>query len=186
MNLYVKFNPDFTVEKYPCLLTDLCKDNPHVSFPTEFSQELLASFGVSAVVYTPAQFDSTIQVATENGCAYSEERQQWETSWMVRGKTTEELAADTQYIKSVIVDQTQQRLDNFAKTRGYDGILSACTYATSTVPKFQQEGQYCVTARDSTWAGLYQILSEVEAGTRLMPAGFADIEPLLPKLSWPT
>lgn len=83
------------------------------------------------------------------------------------------------------VDGTQSRLDAFAQTRNYDGILSACTYATSTVPKFQAEGQYCVEARDATWAKLYQIMAEVQAGTRPMPSGYADIEGDLPVLQWP-
>ena len=88
-------------------------------------------------------------------------------------------------IHDAIVQQTQQRLDDFAKTRGYDGILSLCTYATSTVPKFASEGQYGVTARDDTWAQLYAIMAEVEAGIRPMPESFADVEPGLPKLEWP-
>ena len=95
------------------------------------------------------------------------------------------LVKSPEELKSEIVAATQQRLDDFARTRGYDGILSACTYATSTVPKFQAEGQYCVNARDATWAKLYQILAEVEAGTRPMPSGYADIEPELPVLEWP-
>ncbi len=85
-----------------------------------------------------------------------------------------------------IVSATQQRLDAFAQTRNYDGIMSAATYATSTVHKFRAEGQYCVEARDATWATLYQILAEVEAGTRPAPTGFADVEPELPVLAWPT
>ncbi len=88
-------------------------------------------------------------------------------------------------IQQEIVTATQQRLDDFARTRNYDGILSLCTYATSTVPKFAAEGQYGVTARDATWAKLYEMLAEVEAGTRPMPTGFADIEPELPVLAWP-
>lgn len=88
-------------------------------------------------------------------------------------------------IMAECVERTQKRLDDFARTRNYDGILSACTYATSTVPKFQQEGQYCVNARGNTWATLYQLLAEVQAGTRPMPSGYADIEPLLPVLEWP-
>jgi hypothetical protein len=79
----------------------------------------------------------------------------------------------------------QKRLDDFARTRGYDGILSAATYAASTVPKFKAEGQYAVEARDATWVKLYQILAEVEAGTRPAPSGYADIEPDLPILEWP-
>lgn len=93
-------------------------------------------------------------------------------------KTPEELQTE-------IVESTQQRLDDFARTHGYDGILSLCTYATSTVPKFAAEGQYGVEARDATWAKLYQILAEVQAGTRPMPSGYGDIEPLLPVLEWP-
>lgn len=46
----------------------------------------------------------------------------------------------------------QERLDAFAQTRAYDGILSACSYVASSVPKFAAEGAYCVAARDATWA----------------------------------
>lgn len=88
-------------------------------------------------------------------------------------------------IQASIVSATQQRLDAFARTRNYDGILSACTYATSAVPKFAAEGQYAVQARDATWATLYTILAEVEAGTRPLPSGYADIEQDLPALTWP-
>jgi hypothetical protein len=87
--------------------------------------------------------------------------------------------------KNSIIAATQQRLDAFAQTRNYDGILSACTYATSAVPKFATEGQYCVEVRDTTWAALYDILGEVQAGTRQQPSGFADIESDLPVLTWP-
>jgi hypothetical protein len=88
-------------------------------------------------------------------------------------------------IKEIIVESTQKRLDDFAKTRNYDGILSACTYATSTVEKFRIEGQYCVEARDATWSKLYEILNEVETGVRPMPSGYSDIQSELPPLQWP-
>jgi hypothetical protein len=79
----------------------------------------------------------------------------------------------------------QQRLDEFARTRNYDSILSACTYATSTLPKFQTEGQACVNLRDDTWAAAYDILAAVQAGDRPMPTSLADIEDDLPALEWP-
>lgn len=88
-------------------------------------------------------------------------------------------------IKNEIVKATQRRLDDFAKTREYDGMLSLCTYATSTNQKFAAEGQYGVEARDATWAKLYEILAEVEAGSRPMPTGYKAIESDLPKLEWP-
>lgn len=78
----------------------------------------------------------------------------------------------------------QQRLDDFAKTRNYSGIMSACTYATSTVPKFKAEGQYAVEARDATWAKCYEVLAAVEAGSRPMPT-LDELLADLPVLAWP-
>jgi hypothetical protein len=88
-------------------------------------------------------------------------------------------------IQADVVAATQARLDDFAATRNYDGILSACTYATSSVPKFAAEGAAAVAARDATWSALYTVLAEVIAGTRVMPTGFSEVEPLLPALVWP-
>lgn len=84
-----------------------------------------------------------------------------------------------------IQERTQQRLDDFAKTRLYDGILSACTYADSPTPKFATEGQYCVARRDATWVTLHAIMAAVEAAQRPMPACYAEIEAELPALEWP-
>ena len=78
----------------------------------------------------------------------------------------------------------QKHLDNFARTRNYDGILSAATYATSAVPKFKAEGQYAVEARDATWAKCYEILVAVEGGTRPMPT-LEELIAELPVLTWP-
>ena len=91
--------------------------------------------------------------------------------------TTEQIIAGFTYA-------IQQRLDDFAKTRGYDNILSAATYATSTVAKFATEGQYAVDARDATWAKCYEILAVVEAGTRPVPT-LDELLAELPALTWP-
>jgi hypothetical protein len=87
-------------------------------------------------------------------------------------------------IRAEILAATQRRLDEFAQSRGYDSILSATTYAGSVVQQFASEGQQAAIIRDQTWAALYQMLAEVQAGTRAMPAGFTDIENDLPKLAW--
>lgn len=93
--------------------------------------------------------------------------------------------ANTDLIIAEVVAATQARLDAFARTRNYDGILSACTYATSSIQKFNAEGQYCVQARDNTWAALYAFMDEVQTGTRQMPSGFAEVEAVLPTIKWP-
>jgi hypothetical protein len=91
--------------------------------------------------------------------------------------TAEQIVA--QYTAAV-----QKHLDDFARTRGYDGILSAATYATSTVPKFKAEGQYAVEARDATWAKCYEVLAAVESGSRPMPT-LDELLAELPVLTWP-
>lgn len=84
----------------------------------------------------------------------------------------------TQYTSAI-----QQRLDEFARTRNYDGIMSACTYATSTIPQFAAEGQRCVALRDATWTTGYAILADVEAGNRPVPT-VEQVLSELPELTW--
>jgi hypothetical protein len=84
-----------------------------------------------------------------------------------------------------IVESTQLRLDDFAKTREYDGIMSACTYANSTIDKFKIEGKYCLEIRDLTWIKLYEILEEVKTQQRPIPNSYDDIQSELPILEWP-
>jgi hypothetical protein len=87
-------------------------------------------------------------------------------------------------LQADIVLAVQHHLDGFAQTRGYDGILSACTYAASAVSNFAAEGQYCVAARDAAWSTCYQIVAEVLAGTRPAPT-VAEVLAELPALAWP-
>lgn len=87
--------------------------------------------------------------------------------------------------KAEIVADVQLRLDIFAQTRGYDNIVSACSYATSQHQKYGPEGRYCVAAREQTWDALFAIEAEVTAGTRPLPSGYEEIKAELPALVWP-
>ena len=78
----------------------------------------------------------------------------------------------------------QAHLDNFAKTRNYDGILSAASYANSAVPKFRAEGRYAAEMRDAVWAKGYELMDAVLAGARPMP-GLEEVIAELPVLAWP-
>lgn len=81
-------------------------------------------------------------------------------------------------------DKAQQRLDDFAKSRGYDGILSLCTYAADPDPVYAAEGLKGVTARSITWAAMRAIKAEVLAGQRPLPTEWASVEAELPPLTW--
>jgi len=89
------------------------------------------------------------------------------------------MPTETEYVASV-----QSMLDAKARERRYDGILSACTYATSLNERFQAEGQACVEWRDAVWARCYDLLGQVNSGTIPQPT-LADLLAMLPALEWP-
>ena len=89
-------------------------------------------------------------------------------------------------IVEILEQAVQKRLDDFAKTRGYENINSATTYINSSVDKYKNEGTYASTARDSTWNALYQIIEDVTDGNREKIVNFSEIESELPTLAWPT
>ena len=93
--------------------------------------------------------------------------------------------AQEQLITS-ITTATQNRLDEFAKTRNYDNIKSVCTYVGCSVPRFAVEGAYCRDKMAETWDALIAIMAAVQAGTHTVPTGYAEIESELPVLEWPT
>lgn len=105
--------------------------------------------------------------------------------WLSEGNTPLPVDPPTpEQIQADFTARIQQRLDTFAATRGYDGILSACTYAASANAQFSKEGQYCAAARDATWAKGYEVMNAVKAGTRSMPT-WAQLVSELPALAWP-
>lgn len=175
---------DGAVDRYPYFLSDLKKKNPNVSFPAVPSDEQLAAFNVFRIHGNPEPaYDHATQVLEYPAPVFDGSK--WVQTSVVRNKTAEELAAASAALQVSIVEATQRRLDDFAHTKNYDGILSACTYATDPNPVFAAEGQYCVQQRSATWNTLYSILAEVQAGTRPVPTGYADIEADLPALNWP-
>ena len=86
-------------------------------------------------------------------------------------------------VQAMAVDAVQHHLDEKAKTRNYDGILSLCTYATSSVPKFRAEGQAGVDWRDQCWAKCYEIMGDVQNGTRSIPTP-EQVLSELPNIIW--
>jgi hypothetical protein len=187
--------------QYPLSASDIRSENPNTSFPSPF----VPSSKYQWVFPTPQPtFDPVIEVAIETTPQFTS-KGVWEQRWEVAPKFTEytdddgvtytvaeqeaaAIAADTsaklEALQRTIVERTQARLDAFALTRNYSSILSATTYVDSAITKFAIEGAYAKQTRDSTWATLYEILAEVQAGTRPVPNSYEEIEPELPVLQW--
>lgn len=91
--------------------------------------------------------------------------------WLALGNTpipeftAEELLAKT---KQELTSAIQQHLDSTAQSKGYDNIISACSYA-SHVNQFQQEAIIFLQWRSDCWATAINILNGVQAGTREIP-----------------
>lgn len=170
-------------------LAELREALPNVFVPEDAMPQYLDGLGYDVVKFIPPHgvAPGPTQRAVRDGIELV--NGQWQDKWVVVDLVGQELAERLAYmaaeVQAQVVTAVQVRLDDFARTRNYDGILSVCTYATSAVPKFAAEGQAAVNLRDATWATLYGILAQVQAGTRAMPSSFADIETELPALSWP-
>lgn len=103
----------------------------------------------------------------------------WQTTWAPPSQQwlAEQFMAEC-------TDRAQQRLDAFAQSRGYDSIVSLCSYATSGNANFAAEGQRGVLLRDQTWQALIDIKAAVIAGDRAMPESWEAVEAELPELKW--
>lgn len=173
-----------SVAAYPYSVAQLRRDNPNVSFPEQMSDSVLAEWNVYPVApVTPPAHDDLMENLVEGTPVLVGDA--WTQTWSVVAATPEQIAERQEAIRSRITRRVQQRLDDFAATRGYDNIVSACSYATSQHAKYGPEGRYCVTAREDTWDVMFQIEASVVAGTRPMPRSYEEIEPDLPVLAWP-
>lgn len=95
-------------------------------------------------------------------------------------KPVEQALAEMQ---AEFTDAIQRRLDAFAQERGYDGIMSVCSYFGSSNPRFKAEADRAIALRDATWDAGYALLDEVLSGARPMPT-LEEVFAELPALVW--
>lgn len=104
--------------------------------------------------------------------------------WDFADETWLSLQPDAAELTAHFVQAVSVYMDQAAQERRYDGILSLCTYATSTDATFAAEGQAGVDFRDTCWRYCYDTLAEVQAGKRPAPELEAFLGEL-PRLTWP-
>lgn len=82
-----------------------------------------------------------------------------------------------------ILSGVQVRLDLFASEKGYSGISSAVSYATSSVQDFKSDAEKAASLRDLTWLAAFDIIESVKSGA-LKASSYSDVEGSLPELKW--
>lgn len=89
---------------------------------------------------------------------------------------------ETVYSIKQATDYIQGILDSKAKEFGYDSIISASTYVSSSNQKFRAEAISFVEWRDSVWEFAYSLLQSIKSGETEKPT-LEDLGSLLPKFS---
>lgn len=94
-------------------------------------------------------------------------------------------APSAEQIRAALTDAVYAHMNAAAQARGYDDITAAVTYAEEpAVPIFQAEGRALRAWRSLVWAHCYQVLADVQAGTRAIPTA-AQLLAELPALDLP-
>ena len=127
------------------------------------------------------------------GAVEMEVEQGYDGNWYVAGyapKKSEEQkqkeAIEAAY--DALDANVEKRLNDFAATRRYASIYTACNARDSQIAKYAAEGAYCFKMWGKTYAKCEELLAEympdVLAGKRPIPT-WEEIETQLPALVWP-
>lgn len=154
---------DNAVEKFPYILEDLQRDNKNISFPSNIFEdvETLKEYNVYPLIEVdPPAVPNPLLYTTILTNPESIDGK-WYQKWDIvpTGVTLLQIIDNK---KQQILKEVQTTLDMFARNRGYDNILSCCSYSSSTNEKFRQEAEYCIKLRDYVWIKTEEKLNELQ------------------------
>lgn len=104
-----------------------------------------------------------------------EENYEW---YWQQGEQEQAKQLTNQFTKAV-----QKWMDTTVQKRGYDNIVSVCTYATSSDITFSAEGKAAKEWRDKVWRYCYDVVADIVSGKRSIPS-ISELLNELPKLEW--
>lgn len=158
--------------EYPVSESQIRQTHTNTSFPIPFSP--------------PEGFEPVLETTKPEHDHYSHKvieeqpikrKNKWIQKWKLVELNDEEKQTNANQFVSECESRIRLKLDEFARQRGYDSILSACTYATSKVARFKAEGQKAVNIRDQVWDAFYKA---IDAGV----TSYREIEEQLPPMAW--
>lgn len=155
------------IENKPYVITS--EGTLYTSF---LSKEELKKLGYLVVSYdeypvNTDEFQKVVQASMIDDDVYK-------VSYKIVSKNLEELTA-------LFKEKTQELLDAKAREKGYDDILSACSYAGYD-NDFRAEGEAFGIWRARVWKYGYGLLSAIAEGKHKMPKSFDEILAEMPTL----
>lgn len=117
------------------------------------------------------------------GMVEMEVERAYDGQWYVKGYAPEKPALTEAEIQEQLKKIVENQMDVKAQEKGYDDILAACSYATSTDHIFAAEGIACVKWRDAVWRKYIGVLAEIKEGKRDVPTE-EELLAELPVLEW--
>lgn len=87
-------------------------------------------------------------------------------------------------VTKLLKEAVKKHLDNEARNKDYDSILSACSYLNSKIKAWSDEAKNFIEWRDDVWAYALKVLDEVESGDREFPSE-SQLLSELPVIIWP-
>jgi hypothetical protein len=126
---------------------------------------------------------AAVQISDEDYQCFINERGKW--LW----KGGKRVAAPVEPVPpELVIGQlagvVRKHLNTIARERGYDDMLSLCSYATSTNEVFAAEGRAGVAWRDAVWAKFNEISTALLADPKTAPTP-KDLLGMMPSICWP-
>lgn len=183
---------------YPYTYSELFAENPSTSFAVKGDESDLnkwyqdtedAASGARIAVVTETakpSFDEDTQTCTEGTPVRT--AGVWNQVWVVADKPAPDVAIGLQERQrkriQAIKAAVQKRLDDFAQTKHYDGILDACSYKGTATLAYRNQAAYCMDMRDAYWVYTLQAIQDIKNNVRPLPTVAAFLTEL-PTLTWP-
>ncbi|MCW0458960.1 hypothetical protein NB717_000028 [Xanthomonas sacchari] len=131
--------------------------------------------------------DPNVVVRRADGTSIPRGHRWWDEyeAWLAAGNAASPLPVTRADLVAETKDRIGAWLDEVARSRGYDSIVSCASYAASTNEQFKAEAAAAIAWRDAVYAKGYELLANTPEGVETPEAVLA----LLPQpgeFGWPT
>ena len=165
---------------------ELRKRNTEISLPKNFNQDVLDFLEVDEVKDVPPPVTPEYKIAVQDGIehiGFGQYQIKWkivdqfsdilnengEVVKTVQNQIDEQNAIKMNNTKKTLMDAIQKHLDGVAVSKGYDSIISMCSYSTSTDTVFGLDGKNAIAFRDAVWKKSIEIMNSVASGEIAVP-----------------